>query len=121
MRSLPVTTVGWEGSIRVSELTLPELDLIRMRGNADQAARLLKTLANRNRLLLLCTLAEGEVSVSELNARINLSQSALSQHLAVLRHQGLVCTRREAQVIFYSLANSDALPIIRTLHDIYCS
>jgi len=97
-----------------------DLDLGQMRRNAGQAAELLKQLANSNRLLILCSLAEGEASVTQLNEKVNLSQSALSQHLAVLRENRLVHTRREAQTIFYSLADSDALPLIRTLHDIYC-
>jgi DNA-binding transcriptional ArsR family regulator len=65
-------------------------------------------------------LAEGESSVGELNKRVDLSQSALSQHLAVLRHQGLVKTRREAQTIHYSLAPTDALRVVSLLHEIYC-
>ena len=63
---------------------------------------------------------EGEHSVSELNAKVELSQSALSQHLAVLRADGLVCTRREAQTIYYTLAEGPAQRIIETLHGVYC-
>jgi DNA-binding transcriptional ArsR family regulator len=96
---------------------LPAID---MRQNAAQAVRLLKTLANESRLLIMCVLAEGEHSVGELNKQIKLSQSALSQHLAVLREQGLVQTRRESQTIYYSLADSDAIPVIQTLHDTFC-
>lgn len=96
------------------------IDIAAMRRNAGRAATLLKGLANENRLLVLCVLAEGEHSVGELNKRVDLSQSALSQHLAVLRGQGLVRTRREAQTIYYSLAPTDALRIISLLHDIYC-
>lgn len=91
-----------------------------MRAHASDAARLLKALANEKRLMLLCLLVEGERSVGELNARVALSQSALSQHLAVLREDGLVNTRREAQTIFYSLVPGPAERIIATLHDIYC-
>ena len=91
-----------------------------MRSNAGEAAELLKSLANRNRLLILCALAEGEASVSDLNGRVDISQSALSQHLGVLRQRGIVRTRREAQTIYYSLSESSALSLIRTLHDIYC-
>ena len=97
-----------------------EFDLPKMRRNADKAAGLLKKLANRNRLLILCSLIEGESSVSTLNKRIRLSQSALSQHLAVLREDGLVSTRRDAQTIYYALADSHAVPVIQTLHAIYC-
>jgi DNA-binding transcriptional ArsR family regulator len=85
------------------------------------AARLLRALANEHRLVALCALAEGELSVSELNARIPISQSALSQHLAVLRCDALVRTRREAQAIYYSLASPDAARLVRMLHDMYCA
>lgn len=91
-----------------------------MRAHAHDAARLLKALANEKRLMLLCLLVEGERSVSELNAHVALSQSALSQHLAVLREDGLVATRREAQTIYYMLAPGPAERIIGTLHSIYC-
>ncbi len=96
------------------------LDFNEMRRNASQAVRLLKTLANESRLMIMCVLAEGECSVGALNERIDLSQSALSQHLAVLREQGLVRTRRESRTIYYSLAESQAVALINKLHDIYC-
>lgn len=92
-----------------------------MRTHAADAARLLKALGNENRLMLLCLLVEGERSVGELNARLALSQPALSQHLAVLREDGLVRTRREAQTIYYSLVEGPAQRIIDTLHGIYCA
>ena len=96
------------------------LDGEAMRLHAADASRVLKALANEKRLLLLCQLVEGERSVGELNAGIDLSQSALSQHLAVLREDGLVTTRREAQAIYYALAAGPAQRIIETLHGIYC-
>ncbi len=102
-------------------LAMPEMDLDQMRSNAGAAANLLKSIANETRLLILCTLANGERSVGGLNQSIKLSQSALSQHLAILRREGLVQTRRESQTIYYSLAPTDALRVIETLHDIYCS
>lgn len=92
----------------------------RMRAHAADAARLLKALAHETRLMILCLLADGELSVGELNARLGLSQSALSQHLAVLRTDGLVSTRRDAQHVYYSLAGTHATRVIETLHDIYC-
>ncbi len=98
----------------------PDIDPEAMRGHAGEAARLLKALANEKRLMLLCLLVEGERSVGELNAELDLSQSALSQHLAVLRADGLVDTRREAQTIYYSLAQGPAQRLIATLHGIYC-
>lgn len=91
-----------------------------MREHAADATRLLKALANEKRLMLLCLLVEGERSVGELNARVELSQSALSQHLAVLRQDGLVTTRREAQTIYYAVAPGPAQQVIATLHDVYC-
>lgn len=92
-----------------------------MTGNAQSAALWLKGFANEHRLLLLCTLADGELPVSELNLRVPLSQSALSQHLAFLRETGLVVTRREGQRIFYRLADDGPKAIIETLHQRFCS
>ena len=97
------------------------MDFDAMQKNASKAVRLLKSLANESRLIVMCVLSEGEISVGNLNQRINLSQSALSQHLAILRDQGLVKTRRESQTIYYSLSDSDALSVIEKLHDIYCA
>ena len=95
-------------------------DSEQMRAHAGEATQLLKALANEKRLAILCLLAEGEHSVGELNGKVDIGQSALSQHLALLREEGLVQTRREAQSIFYSLADGPARRIIRTLHGIYC-
>ena len=89
--------------------------------HAASAADLLKALANPHRLLVLCVLGEGESSVGALNERIALSQSALSQHLAVLRNDGLVATRREGQTIYYRVAAGPALDLIRVLHGHFCS
>jgi DNA-binding transcriptional ArsR family regulator len=99
-------------------ITLPSPDDMRI--HASDAAGLMKALGNETRLMVLCTLAEGERSVGELNELIPLSQSALSQQLARLRSQGLVSTRRESQTIYYSLADGPANRIIQLLHDIYC-
>ena len=96
-----------------------EIDPAVMRRNADAAARLLKTLANDQRLRVLCFLFDEELSVGEINERVELSQSALSQHLAKLRAEGIVTTRRDAQTIYYSLADGAVRQIIATLHDIY--
>lgn len=92
-----------------------------MSDHAEEAALLLKSLAHPVRLLVLCRLVESEATVTELNALCDLSMSALSQHLAVLRENGLVETRREAQTIHYSLAHSPALGVMKALHDAYCS
>lgn len=98
----------------------PEIDARAMRKHAATAARLMRSLANPHRLLMLCVLSEGELSVSELNERIPLSQSALSQHLAVLRREKLVRTRRESQTIYYSVADGAAMDIVHLLHEKYC-
>lgn len=88
--------------------------------NAQRATSLLKSMGNEWRLLILCHLAEGEKSVGELESQIGLSQSALSQHLAILRREQLVATRRAAQSIYYSLASVEAESIMGTLYDLYC-
>lgn len=90
-------------------------------GKTAEASKLLKLLANEKRLLILCKLSEvEESSVNELSQHIGLSQSALSQHLAKMREQGLVATRRESQSIFYRIDNSNVARIMETLRDIYC-
>lgn len=88
--------------------------------HAKEAANLLKKLANENRLLILCTLVGGELSVGELNKLIPLSQSALSQHLTALRNANLVQTRRESQSKYYRLQGDEAIKIISVLQSIYC-
>lgn len=97
-----------------------KLDLTRMRQNSEQASQLLKTVGNPHRLMILCTLVDEEMSVGELNDRIELSQSPLSQHLSVLRRSGLVQTRRDAQTIFYSLKGDVVQKLMNCLYDIYC-
>lgn len=101
--------------------TLLPIDIKEMRSNASQAAELLKAVSNENRLLILCHLGEKEMSVNELNNFIDLSQSSLSQHLARLRQDGLVKTRRESQTIFYSIANPSVVKLISFLHSEFCA
>ncbi|MGS2720017.1 ArsR/SmtB family transcription factor [Paraglaciecola aestuariivivens] len=96
------------------------MQLSDMQANAEQAAELLKAMANKHRLLILCTLNNKEMSVSELNAKINIPQSTLSQHLSVLRRDNLVKTRRDAQTIFYSLSSPEVKLIIATLNQAFC-
>ena len=86
---------------------------------ASDASALMKAMSNENRLMILCNLLHGEKTVGELEHGIGLSQSALSQHLAVLRENHLVSTRRDAQSIFYSLAGGEARAVIETLYDLY--
>jgi len=100
----------------------PAFDPDAMQDNADAAARLLRALANEQRLRILCLLVDGESTVGRINDCLpELSQSALSQHLARLRDEGLVATRREAQNVWYSLPDGPAQAIIATLHGIYCT
>ena len=87
---------------------------------AAEAAQLLKALGNEQRLHILCNLLDGPLSVGELNERLELSQSALSQHLALLREMELVATRREAQTIYYSLPDGPVVRVMALLQDIYC-
>lgn len=95
-------------------------DLDVMRRNAGAAAAMMAALSHEARLRVLCDLVGGERMAGELVERSGLSQSALSQHLARLREEGLVSTRREGQAIFYSICNPDAARILAVLHDIYC-
>ncbi len=96
-------------------------DIERLALQSSKAATLLRGLANEQRLLILCHLAaEGELSVSALGERMTLSQSALSQHLARLREEGIVNFRREAQTLFYHIADEKAARLLALLHDLYC-
>lgn len=94
-------------------------ELSALADSAHAAARMLKLLASEQRLLILCKLIEGESSVSDLAAHVGLAQSATSQHLARMRAEGLVATRRDAQTIYYRLADPAAMRVLDTLCDIY--
>jgi len=96
------------------------MDLEQLRESAQHASRLLKSLANERRLLVLCHLSQGEKSVGELERLVDISQSALSQHLARLRRENLVETRRDAQTIYYSVCSPEALTVLETLYGIFC-
>lgn len=96
-------------------------DLADLKINAARASKLLKALSNEHRLLILCQLVDGEKSVSEFDGVDRLSQSALSQHLARLRREGLVSTRRDAQMIYYALANDTVIEVIEVLCNAYCA
>ena len=96
-------------------------DLLRLQDKAADAARLLRLLANEKRLLILCLLlARGEMDVTSLSAAVELSQSALSQHLAKLREDGLVAFRRESQTLYYRLEDPRVARLLATLKDIFC-
>ncbi len=91
-----------------------------LRPHALRAAELLKALANEQRLMILCHLVQGPLSVGQLNERVTLSQSALSQHLAVLRESGIVDTEREAQSVRYSLSAGVVTRLLSVLHEEFC-
>lgn len=95
-------------------------DMAKLEASAQRASALLKAMANPTRLLVLCQIAHGEKSVGELEEAVGLSQSALSQHLAVLRSKHLVTARRAGQTIFYSLASLEAASVMSTLYEIFC-
>ena len=97
------------------------MKLAELQKKAGRVTSLLKAMANTSRLLILCHLAEGEKSVGELERLVGLSQSGLSQHLALLRRKGIVATRREAQSILYSLASKEAAAIMATLYKVFCA
>lgn len=97
-----------------------ELSMNEMLSRASEASGFLKAISNENRLIILCNLLEGELSVGALNERVPLSQSALSQHLAILRKDSLVVTRRDSQTIFYSIGDERVKILIQKLHDLFC-
>ncbi len=96
------------------------LEMQRMRVAAAQASSVLRALANEDRLLLLCQLSEGEKSVGELEALLDIRQPTLSQQLGVLRSEGLVFTRRDGKRIHYSIADPSVLTLLQTLYILYC-
>lgn len=97
-----------------------QFDPAAMRGAAAQACALLKVLANPDRLLLLCQLAEGPRCVGDLETLLGIQQPTLSQQLSVLRDEQLVSTRREGKQIFYSIASAEALAVLQLLYQMYC-
>ena len=96
------------------------MELEKIEDNVRRASTLLKAMCNEHRLMILCQLVPGEKCVSELERIVGLSQSALSQHLARLRRDNLVKTRRDAQTIYYSLSGEEASAVIETLYGLYC-
>jgi ArsR family transcriptional regulator len=99
---------------------LTRFDLRLFEESAGRAATLLRLLANEKRLMILCQLAEGEMAVGDIQSHVSLSQSALSQHLALLRTEGIVATRREGQAVFYRLDDPAAMRVIETLAELFC-
>lgn len=96
------------------------IDVAALRLGADQAVSALRLLSNKDRLLLLCQLAQGEMCVSDLEAQLDIRQPTLSQQLGVLRGEGVVSTRRQGKNIFYGVADPALLEILAVLHRLYC-
>lgn len=96
------------------------IDVETLRHGADQAVNALRLLSNKDRLLLLCQLAQGEMCVSDLEAQLDIRQPTLSQQLGVLRSEGVVSTRRQGKNIFYAVADPALLEILALLHRLYC-
>lgn len=100
----------------------PPLDFASFEANATAVAAIMRSLAHPRRLMVLCTLVEqGEARVGELAARVGLSQSALSQHLALMREEGLVTFTRDAQVLRYRIADPRIETLLATLYQLYCA
>ncbi len=97
------------------------MDLEKMQDSARTASDLLKLLGHPDRLMVLCQLKTGEQSVGELSENVGIKQSALSQHLARMRHMGVVESRRDAQTIYYSIASQEATRMVQLMHELYCS
>jgi ArsR family transcriptional regulator len=97
------------------------INLKKMQSSADDACRLMKVLSNRDRMMLLCQISQGEKCVSELEECLDIHQPTLSQQLTVLRNEELVQTRREGKQIYYSLSNEVALEVMEVLYRNYCS
>jgi DNA-binding transcriptional ArsR family regulator len=98
-----------------------QIDPRKMASAAQKASDLMKTLGHKDRLMVLCHLTSGEKSVGELASLLEIPQSPLSQHLARMRKESLVDTRRQAQTIYYSIASGEAERIVSLMHELYCS
>ena len=97
------------------------MKLEKLQSRAAEAEALLKAMANQARLMILCELLDGERTVTELHLAVGLAMSAVSQHLAKLREEGIVATRRESQMIYYSLASEPAEKMLAVLYEIFCA
>lgn len=104
-------------SVKASRRTMNPADMLE---HAGEAANFLKALANDQRLAILCTLLDGPLSVGQINEQVHLSQSALSQHLAVLRENGLVDTEKQAQAVYYSVSDDKTRRLLGLLHKCFC-
>tara|TARA_Y100001951_G_C11263771_1_gene254184 strand:+ start:866 stop:1234 length:369 start_codon:yes stop_codon:yes gene_type:complete len=113
-----IGTILFCQKLKVREMKMNLNDMLE---NSAQAVKLLKAVSNERRLIILCHLLEGEMSVGDINDKLDLSQSALSQHLALLRRHKLVKTRKVAQTVYYRLSSDEAEQLIALMHKLYCS
>lgn len=98
-----------------------DIPLAEFENRAEEAESFLRSIASRHRLMILCTLMDGEISVGDMAGKLNLSQSNLSRHLATLREEQLVATRRDGTAIYYRIASDRVRPILGELHRMFCS
>ena len=116
--------ISKEEEVSAEEVCVPQkagMNLDLMQQNASRASDMMKLLSHPHRLMILCELNQGECSVGDLGERIGINQSPLSQHLARMRHEGVVQARREAQTVYYSLAGEEIGAIISLLYSLYCA
>lgn len=106
--------------MKQAKKTTETINPVEMSRAAGRASELMKTLGHKDRLMILCHLVLGEKSVGELAGLLEIPQSPLSQHLARMRQESLVTTRREAQTIYYSIASPEAEKLLTVLHEIFC-
>jgi len=121
-RGLSYQTLMSETDFAVTPAQAADIDPVEiaaLHDSANRASELLKRLANKQRLVIMCKLMEGECSVSYLADHVGLAQSATSQHLAKLRESGLLSTRRDAQTVFYRIEDENAVKVLKTLCDIF--
>ena len=124
---MPVQAVSHANGAPRAKASAPDAVVVRddrlaeLEDNAQRAAKLLKALANPARLVVLCQLADGERSVGELERAVGMSQSGISQHLALLRRAGVVTRRRVRQTVLYSLASTEAVAVMTTLYSLFCA
>lgn len=112
---------GFRLTAILEQSKLAIMNMQELTSRSEEVAELLKAMSNSHRLLILCELNSGEKSVSALEGIVGLSQSALSQHLAKLRECGIVATRRDAQTIYYSLADARVASLMTTLYELFCA
>jgi DNA-binding transcriptional ArsR family regulator len=101
-------------------MDISKLNVNEMRNNVESSAAFLKLLSNPTRLLVLCNLIESERCVGDLERDLDISQSALSQHLSKLRDEGIVKSEKQGQHVFYSISDSNVVDIINVLYKLFC-